>query len=209
MKRTVLVDALGTLVELEPPWEHLARALERTPDESLVRAVRAEMAYYREHSHEGRGAASLAELRGRCAAVLSQALGEEVGVATMMSAIRFRPFADAAPALAAARGAGAATVCVSNWDCSLPDVLARCGLAQLLDGVVTSAGAGVRKPDPRIFADALKIAGCEPQDSLYVGDTPEEDGVAARAAGIDFLLLDRAGGADISSLGEIVEHLDP
>ena len=35
-------------------------------------AVRAEMAYYREHSHEGRDAESLAELRERCAAVLSR-----------------------------------------------------------------------------------------------------------------------------------------
>ena len=54
--RAVLLDALGTLVELEPPWPHLAEALAVEPDHHLVAAVRAEMAYYREHSHEGRDA---------------------------------------------------------------------------------------------------------------------------------------------------------
>ena len=58
-----LLDALGTLVELEPPWAHLAEALGVEPDERLARALRAEMAYYREHSHEGRDADSLADLR--------------------------------------------------------------------------------------------------------------------------------------------------
>ena len=50
--RAVLLDALGTLIELEPPWVHLAPELELEPeDEDLVRAVRKEMAYYKEHSH--------------------------------------------------------------------------------------------------------------------------------------------------------------
>src|SRR4051794_38291896 len=70
--RAVMFDALGTLVELEPPWLHLADALGVQPDEHLASAVRAEMDYYRDHSHEGRDADSLAELRGRCAAVLSK-----------------------------------------------------------------------------------------------------------------------------------------
>ena len=57
----------------------------------------------------------------------------------MMSAIRFRAFPDAAPALAELRGLGLKLVCVSNWDVSLPEVLERCGLDGALDGVVTSA----------------------------------------------------------------------
>src|SRR5213592_4795182 len=104
--RAVLLDALGTLVELEPPWMHLAEALEREPDEHLARAVRAEMDYYREHSHEGRDAKSLAELRRRCAAVLSRQLGQPIAVETMMAAIRFRAFPDAPPALAELHGLG-------------------------------------------------------------------------------------------------------
>ena len=95
--RAVLLDALGTLVELEPPWTHLAARRGVDPDERIAAAFRAEMAYYREHSDEGRDGPSLAELRRRCAAVLSAELGGAVAVEEMMAAIRFRAFADAAP----------------------------------------------------------------------------------------------------------------
>ncbi len=205
--RAVLLDALGTLVELEPPWVHLAAALEAEPDEQLVRAVRAEMAYYKDHSHEGRDADSLAELRRSCAEILSRELGLEISVETMMAAIRFHAFDDVAPALAELRGLGMTLVCASNWDVSLPDVLARCGLDGALDGVVTSAEVGARKPDPAIFAAALELAGCDPAEAIYVGDTPEEDLEGARAAGIRALLIDRGGGADIDSLHAIRNHL--
>jgi putative hydrolase of the HAD superfamily len=206
--RAVLLDALGTVVELEPPWVHLARELEIEPDERLVRAVRAEMGYYREHSHEGRDEASLAELRARCAEVLSRELGAPVPVETMMAAIRFRAFPEAAPALRELRALGLALVCVSNWDVSLPEVLERCGLGDAFDGVVTSAAVGVRKPDPAVFAPALAIARCPPEEALYVGDTPEEDLEAARAAGIPALLIDRGDGGDIRSLADIRRRLD-
>jgi putative hydrolase of the HAD superfamily len=126
----------------------------------------------------------------------------------MMAAIRFRAFSDAAPALAELRGQGLKLVCVSNWDVSLPEVLARCGLDGTLDGIVTSAEVGARKPDPEIFAPALELAGCSAADALYVGDTPAEDLEAARAAGIPALLIDREGGGDIDSLGAIRHHLE-
>jgi putative hydrolase of the HAD superfamily len=204
----VLLDALGTLVELEPPWVRLAAELGTEPDERLVRAVRAEMRYYREHSDEGRDPASLADLRRRCAAVLSGELGQEVSVDRMMATIRFRAFPDAAPALAELRGEGQRLVCVSNWDFSLPDVLDRCGLGGGLDGVVTSAAIGARKPDPGIFEAALELAGCTAGEALHVGDTPQEDLNGARAAGIRALLIDRDGGGDIQSLAAIRHHLD-
>jgi putative hydrolase of the HAD superfamily len=206
--RCVLLDALGTLVELEPPWDHLAADLGIDSDERLERAFRAEMAYYREHADEGRDPDSLAALRRRCAAVLSSELGREVSVDEMMAAIRFRPFPDAAPALAELRDLGLCLVCVSNWDYSLPDVLARVGLGDRLDGVVTSAGIGARKPDPRLFEAALEVAGCSAGDALHVGDTPAEDLDGARAAGIRALLIDRGGGGDIESLAAIRHHLD-
>jgi putative hydrolase of the HAD superfamily len=206
--RAVFVDALGTLVELEPPWVHLAAALGSEPDEQMIAAVRAEMAYYKAHSHEGTDRDKLADLRARCAAVLSSELGREVSVETMMDAIRFRAFDDAAPSLGDLRSRGMRLVCVSNWDVSLADVLDRCGLGDAVDAVVSSAAAGARKPDPAIFAPALEAAGCEAAEALHVGDTPEEDGEAAAAAGIRALILDRDGGGDIGSLAEIEQHLE-
>jgi putative hydrolase of the HAD superfamily len=209
MVRAVFLDALGTLIELEPPWISLR---ERVPaevsDERLVAALRAEMAYYREHAHEGRDEASLAELRERCAAIVSEQLGLEVSVEELVEAIRFFAYRDVVPALSDLRDRGLTLVAVSNWDCSLPRVLERCGLDGMLDGTVTSAGARARKPDPEIFAVALHLAGCGPDEALHVGDTEEEDVVGARAAGIRPLLIDRqGGGGDISSLEEIGEHL--
>jgi putative hydrolase of the HAD superfamily len=206
--RAVFVDALGTLVELEPPWIHLADALGDEPDERMIAAVRAEMAYYKAHSHEGTNREALADLRARCAAVLSRELGRQVSVETMMEAIRFRAFDDAPPALAQLRSLGLRLVCVSNWDVSLAEVLERCGLGDALDAVVSSAAAGARKPDPAIFAPALAAAGCGPAEALHVGDTPEEDGEAAAGAGIRALILNREGGGDISSLAEIHQHLE-
>lgn len=216
-KRALLIDALGTLVELEPPWVPLRATLgDEISAERVETAMRAEMRYYREHSHEGRDAASLADLRARCAALVSRELGRDVGVDALMAAIRFGPYPDAAPALEAARDRGLTMVCVSNWDAALPDVLERCGLLGLLDGVVPSATAGARKPDPAIFGAALELARCAPADAVHVGDTPAEDVAGARAAGIDVLLLDRDGDgrspADvprIASLSEIDQYLAP
>jgi putative hydrolase of the HAD superfamily len=207
--RAVFLDALGTLVELEPPWVFLRQRIPpEVSDELLVSAVRAEMAYYKEHAHEGRDEASLAELRERCAAVLSDQLGVEVSVEELVSAVRFGVYDDVVPALVALRRRGIRLLVVSNWDCSLSRVLEGCGLAEHLDGAVSSAEAGSRKPDPGIFGTALELAGCEPAEALHVGDTGEEDVAGARAAGIPALLIDRDGGdGDISSLAEIEEHL--
>jgi putative hydrolase of the HAD superfamily len=210
--KAVFLDALGTLVELEPPWVTLRSAVPaEVGDDALVAAVREEMAYYKEHAHEGRDTESLADLRRRCAALISDRLGVELSAEALVESIVFRAYPDAEPALADLRARGLTLVVVSNWDCSLGRVLDRCGIAGMVDGVVTSAESGHRKPDPGIFASALELAGCEPSEALHVGDTPEEDGDGARAAGIPVVLVDRDGGAGegdrIPSLGQIVQHL--
>jgi FMN phosphatase YigB (HAD superfamily) len=186
--KAVFLDALGTLVELEPPWVHLASELGVEPSDELARAVRKEMDYYKEHSHEGRDPESVAALRARCADILSWELDREVPVDTMMASFRFNAYPDAAPALAELR--------------------ARCGLGDLLDGVVTSAGSGSRKPDPVIFSQALEIAGCAAHEALHVGDTRAEDVAGAEAAGIRALLLEREGGGDLVSLADLSRALE-
>jgi putative hydrolase of the HAD superfamily len=206
--KAVFLDALGTMVELEPPWVGLRAALgDGIPDDRLVGAVRAEMAYYKAHSDEGRDAESLADLRLRCAELLSRELGTEVSTETLVDSIRFSAYPDAAPALQRLREAGMTLVCVSNWDISLEQVLDRCGLAELLDGIVSSAAAGARKPDPAIFATALELAQCQAGEAIHVGDNAEEDVEGAAAAGIRVLLLDRDGGGDIASLEQVLERV--
>ncbi len=209
MTRAVFLDALGTLVELEPPWISLRGLVPaEISDEQLVEALKAEMAYYKEHAHEGRDEASLTELRERCAALVSQKLGMDVGVDELVAAIRFSAYPDAVPALRNLHDRGLRLLVVSNWDCSLPRVLDGCGLGEMVDGTITSAEAGARKPDPAIFERALELAGCRADEALHVGDTADEDVAGAGAAGIRSLLIDRDGGdGDIASLGEIDQHL--
>ena len=138
MVRAVFLDALGTLVELEPPWIHLSRHLGDAVGEQAVKAAfKPEMTYYREHHTQGYDARSLADLRLRCARVLSDALGREVDSATMMAMIKFRAYPDASPALSELRARGIYLHCVSNWDCSLPETLEAIGLRAHLDGVTT------------------------------------------------------------------------
>jgi putative hydrolase of the HAD superfamily len=202
---TLLLDALGTLLELEPPAPALQAVLaERFSLEiaidSVERAMGQEIAYYRAHLQEGRDPESLADLRARCAEVVRGALGPAPGLDAispaemtdaLLAALRFEAFPDAAPALEDARARGLRLVVVSNWDASLPDVLARVGLAPLLDGVFSSAQVGARKPDPAIFRAAL--AGEDPARALHVGDSLVEDIEGAQRAGVRSVLIRRDG----------------
>jgi putative hydrolase of the HAD superfamily len=58
------------------------------------------------------------------------------------------------------------------------------GIRRYLDVVVISEVAGVRKPDPRIFATALRQLGVEPVNAAYVGDNPEVDVIGAKSSGL-------------------------
>lgn len=204
LTRAVLFDAMGTLLRLEAPAPALARGLLdehglRVDPAQAEAAARAEMAYYRAHHDEGADPTSLRRLRLRCAEVLRDALGPAAAdlaparlLPTLMSALRFASFPDAVRALRQLRRAGRRLAVVSNWDCSLPEVLAATGLAEHVDAVVASAAVGAAKPDPAIFAAALAALGVEPQRALHVGDTLELDVRGAQAAGIDAVLLRRA-----------------
>ena len=52
-------------------------------------------------------------------------------------------------------------------------------------------GRGWRKPDPRIYAQALRAAGADPGDCLFIGDNPVWDVEGPNKAGIRGMLLDR------------------
>ena len=163
-------------------------------------------------------------LRRRSAEVLRAALpsddgrlarvGTEELLAALLAALRFTAFDDARPAIEAARQRGMRVVVASNWDISLHEVLERIELAPLLDGVVTSAEVGARKPDPAVFMRALALAGAATSDAVHVGDSVEEDVWGARAAGIRAILLSRDGREaptdvrQITSLAEL-ERLAP
>jgi putative hydrolase of the HAD superfamily len=111
----------------------------------------------------------------------------------MLAAIHFVPYPDVPRALRTLRERGLRLIVVSNWDCSLGDVLREAGLHDLVDGVVTSAEAGAPKPAAPIFEAALELAGCPPARAVHVGDSPSKDVAGATAAGIAAVLLRRVG----------------
>lgn len=204
--RAVLLDALGTLLELEDPGPPLAAELARlgapVSVEEASAAVLAEMTYYRAHHDEGSDAERLAALRRRCAEVLRDALppnAAALGVprlaGALLAALRFRPYGEVPGALRALRAAGLGLVVLSNWDVSLHDQLAAAGLAPLLDGAVSSAEAGAGKPHPDSYRRALDVAGVEPAAAVMVGDSPDTDVAGALALGMPAVLVDRRGGA--------------
>lgn len=195
---------MGTLLRLVPPAPVLAEAL-GVDEPTAERAFRAEVAYYLEHHLEGSDPSALAGLRRRCAAVLAESAGVDPAAAldALMDSIRFEAFDDAHPALAELRARGLRLVVVSNWDCSLPEVLARVGLRELVDSVVASAVAGAAKPAVRIFEAGLAAAGCTAAEAVHVGDSADNDVEGARAAGIRPLLLAREGGGDLRTLEEL------
>jgi putative hydrolase of the HAD superfamily len=218
----LFLDALGTLVALEPPAPRLREQLEEqfgahvTTDQAQ-RAISAEISYYRAHLQLARDDESLAQLRRECAGVLRDALpttptlvevSAEQMVPVLLASLEFSLFADARPALQAARARGLALVVVSNWDVSLHEVLGRLGIDSLVDGIVTSAEVGARKPSPEVFRRALELAGADPADAVHVGDSLKEDVVGARAAGIEPILLvrgQRPGPAGVRVIGSLRE----
>lgn len=203
----VLLDALGTLVVLEPPAPRLQRALAArcgvsVSEPEAERAIAAEISYYRAHMDEGRDPATLAALRRRCAEVLGEALpaaaragigDTDALVKALLESLQFSVFDEVPAELQLLRGRGVRLVVVSNWDVSLSGVLERLGLAPLLDGILTSAAVGSRKPAAAIFERALELAGFGPARALHVGDSVAEDVEGARAAGVEPVLMRRDG----------------
>lgn len=62
--------------------------------------------------------------------------------------------------------------------------LERLGLAPLLSAAVFSSEAGMRKPDPRIFREALARLDAVPDETSFVGDRLVDDVSGARAVGM-------------------------
>lgn len=205
----VTLDAFGTILELEPPVPKLVRELRErwgsvVSEAEAGAALAAEITYYKAHHLEGRDRASLGELRLRCAGVLRDRLPDrwsgrrpepEELVPAMLRSLRFRPFPDAVPALGWLRSRGIATAVVSNWDVSLPDAIGDCGLAGLIDHVVSSAGVGADKPSPQPFERAVELLELPPSALVHIGDEPDLDIAGARAAGIAPILIHRPGGS--------------
>lgn len=201
--QAVLLDALGTLVELAPPAPRLRRALEARTGidvgvEAAERGFAAEIGYYLANHMRASDADGLESLRDDCAEAMRAALARDdldhaTVRAAMLAALEFVAFDDVRPALIALRERGLKLVVVSNWDCSLPQWLDRAGVGELVDGAVSSAVVGAPKPAPAVFEAGLALAGCSAAEAVHVGDSLENDVNGAHAAGLRAILVQREG----------------
>jgi len=113
-------------------------------------------------------------------------------------------YPDVPETLAVLRERGLELGVISNWDPRLPDLLDQLGLGPSFKAVVYSSSAGVEKPDPRIFREALRRLEVDPGEALHVGDGRLEDVEGAQAVGMCALHLTRGRGTgDLRDLSRL------
>src|ERR1700691_4572054 len=99
--RAILLDALGTLIELEPPAPALRQLLGERHDievspERAAAALRVEMGHYRSHCIAAPDEPALERLPPECAAILARELdvrqlAPEELLPTLLDSLRFHP----------------------------------------------------------------------------------------------------------------------
>lgn len=130
------------------------------------------------------------------------------------SNIRFVLFDDVLPVFDQLKQRSATLGIISNIDQDLTPICQELGLAPYLDLTLTSAEVGSGKPHAPIFLAALRQAGAESAEAIYVGDHYDTDVVGAQKVGMKGVLLDRHnsyrhidGCQRIRTLHELVDHL--
>ena len=207
--RAVLLDAAGTLIRTrEPVGESYAR-MARAHGVDLP-AWRVEDGFRRVHASAppmafpGEPAARVRELEREW----WRSRVRETFRATDQTA-RFRDFDGYFEALFAHFAAPSAWVCMpgasealgrlrvaglrlavaSNFDHRLGPILEALDLARFFEIVWGPAQAGAAKPERLFFASLLARLGVDADAAVHVGDDPEEDVVAAKAAGLHAVAL--------------------
>ena len=231
MIKAVFFDLYHTLVRYEPPQEELeAKALKDfgidvSPEVFRRPLVMADEFIYQEIARCPLSQRSQEEKMALYAQyqriVLKEAgiqFDEKLVMAMlgMMQQVKMNLvlFDDVAPVLDDLKGRGLILGLISNVEKDMTAKLNELGLPSWLDVFVTSQDTEFSKPQPGIFQEAMKRAGVQPSESMYVGDQYQVDIVGAAGAGMKGILIDRGGYYEeindcprIRSLKELTEHL--
>ncbi|XP_026206011.1 haloacid dehalogenase-like hydrolase domain-containing protein 3 [Anabas testudineus] len=100
-------------------------------------------------------------------------------------------FPDSVKALESCTALGLKLGVVSNFDNRLETILRVCGLLPHFSFLITSEKAGVAKPTPAIFVQALQKCGVPAASIAHIGDHYVNDYLCSRSLGIHGFLLDR------------------
>jgi len=127
-----------------------------------------------------------------------------------------------AEALAALKSRGLRLACVSNAfmpAAALQRIMVEKGLGQYLDFTVSSCELGIRKPDPRIYEEALRVAGVTAEETIFVGDRLDADVAGPASLGMRTVLTHQYRVEDpthapvqpdcvVAHLTELVDYVD-
>jgi putative hydrolase of the HAD superfamily len=123
-------------------------------------------------------------------------------------------FADAEAAVAAVERAGLRPAILTNGRVDMQNAkVDAIGLTGRLGPVFTAEGLGTAKPEPAAYLAVCASLGVPPADVLHIGDRYDLDVVAARAAGLAAVHLDRTGAGPhtephrLTSLTQLAEYL--
>lgn len=103
---------------------------------------------------------------------------------------------------------------ISNFDSRLFGILDGLGIASHFDSILISSQVGYAKPAAEIYQAALSLHRLNPEEAMFVGDSPGTDIAGATSAGLEAVLLDPSAtrGRDsvtrIRSLKEILILID-
>ena len=87
--------------------------------------------------------------------------------------------------------------------------LNKMGIGKYIDLTVSSAEAGIAKPDPAIFRLALKRSNCAAENSVMIGDRLDNDIIPAKRLGMHTIWVRQGFGgmADIKKAENIADHI--
>ncbi|MFZ5997428.1 MAG: HAD family hydrolase [Nitrospirota bacterium] len=76
----------------------------------------------------------------------------------------------------------------AQWVFAEPEI-AMLGLDCFFETRILSSRLGYKKPDERLFLQAVEQLGVAPAESVYIGDTPSKDLVGAKRAGMQCIVF--------------------
>jgi len=94
---------------------------------------------------------------------------------------------------------------IANQPSAVRDAMERDGLDRFFELWAVSADVGFDKPDPRLFAHAVGLAGVEPERAAMVGDRLDYDVRPARAAGMHTVWVLRGEAPDDPTPAQLAE----
>lgn len=201
--RAIFFDIGDTLVFDHPPLiERVRMAIESVglsyKKEEMPRAFRAAEDYAISRYLDGVPFDDPA-VRGECAKIILRVLGlgevgegrlVELGAAYAAISFERRLHPNAIPLVEELKRRGFTVGAISDWEETLPSLLAELKLAPHLEAMAVSGVVGATKPSPLLFQAALSQAGVGASESIHIGDYYELDVAGARAAGMTPLLFD-------------------